>query len=387
MLSRKKQVLFSLIVLLLLALLVEGLSYVYVYKLKDNALGAASERNEYAYFRGHELNPQYQREFDTGGRRIHSADGFRRDQPVSVKKPEGVYRIILFGGSQAYGVGSQHGGVYPPEPSLQNNETVSYFLEQTLNRGLSAAGVDLRVEVINAAAIAYKVYQHLLYFNERLYQYDADLLVFLDGHNDFYPGEPNSNPMLTNVYAKDLVWQFNGRGALFAFYSGARWLGQYSYFFKLLEKGLQDLLPRVNPYQAPAVADVSPADYRLYARDNYLRFYQQFRALAEIYGFSMHLFIQPEILLEDPALLSEHDRMIYRISDEYGDRESKTSIHPQLQGVFADSGLAVTDFTQLAPDNDKGLDLYFDYTHLTPDGSALLADNMAQVLLPQIRGM
>ena len=228
MLTRKKKVLFSVLLLAVLCLLVEALFYVYIYHIKDNPLGDASERNQYTYFRGHALNPDYHRAFDTGGKRIHSPDGFRRDEPVSVAKPDGVYRIILFGGSQAYGVGAQHGGVYPAVPSLQNDQTVSHYLEAALNQALDEAGRSTKVEVINAAVIAYKVYQHLLYFNERLYQYDADLLVFLDGHNDFYSDEVARNPMLENVYAKDLVWHFNQRSLTFALYSMARSLGQYS---------------------------------------------------------------------------------------------------------------------------------------------------------------
>ncbi|HEX2479947.1 MAG TPA: hypothetical protein VHK45_11760, partial [Geminicoccaceae bacterium] len=54
-----------------LALLFEGAAFLVV-KAYDNELGNSPQRHLYSAVRGHELNPGYRRDFDTGGRLIHS---------------------------------------------------------------------------------------------------------------------------------------------------------------------------------------------------------------------------------------------------------------------------------------------------------------------------
>jgi hypothetical protein len=136
-----------------LALLVEGAGYIVV-RAYDNELGDSSQRHLYSAIRGHELNPGYRRDFDTGGRLIHSPQGFRRDGLIEKEKPAGTLRIFVLGGSALYGIGVQGGDVYPQQPSLANAETVPFFLEQALNARLEEAGIDVDVEVINAGVTA-----------------------------------------------------------------------------------------------------------------------------------------------------------------------------------------------------------------------------------------
>ena len=66
-----------------LALLFEAAAFLVV-KAYDNDLGNSSQRHLYSAVRGHELNPSYRRNFDTGGRLIHSAQGFRRDEGIAI---------------------------------------------------------------------------------------------------------------------------------------------------------------------------------------------------------------------------------------------------------------------------------------------------------------
>src|SRR6476660_9501355 len=94
-----------------------------------------STRHLFNPYRGHELNPAYSRSSDTGGDRLHSSDGFRSAVAFPEKQPAGEYRIILMGGSAAYGLGS--GPPYPPRPSLKSNETIDHFLAERLNAELS----------------------------------------------------------------------------------------------------------------------------------------------------------------------------------------------------------------------------------------------------------
>jgi hypothetical protein len=144
-----------------LALLFEGAAGLVV-KAYDNDLGNSSQRHLYSAVRGHELNPSYRRAFDTGGRPIHSTQGFRRDRLIEMAKPDGVYRIFVLGGSALYGIGVQSGTTYPLYPTLANDETITFFLERELNAQVRAAGIDVQVEVVNAGVTAYQTFHHVL---------------------------------------------------------------------------------------------------------------------------------------------------------------------------------------------------------------------------------
>ena len=95
--------------------------------------GNSSQRHLYSAVRGHELNPGYQRAFDTGSHLIHSAQGFRRDDLIELAKPAGVFRVFVLGGSALYGIGVQSGTTYPVHPTLANDQTITFFLERELN--------------------------------------------------------------------------------------------------------------------------------------------------------------------------------------------------------------------------------------------------------------
>ena len=218
-----------------LALLFEGAAFLLV-KAYDNELGNSSQRHLYSAVRGHELNPGYQRAFDTGGHLIHSAQGFRRDDLIEMAKPAGVFRVFVLGGSALYGIGVQSGTTYPVHPTLANDQTITFFLERELNARVRAAGLNVQIEVVNAGVTAYQTFHHVLYFYETLYEYQPDLLLFFDGHNDFYNVD-RANPIKAYSYsAAAMVPALNQRRPWFTLYVTSRALGEYSYAFKVLEK-------------------------------------------------------------------------------------------------------------------------------------------------------
>src|SRR4029434_2947591 len=96
--------------------------------------------------------------------------GFRRRSEVEKKKPAGVYRIFLLGGSAAHGVSSA-----PPFPvrHLSDTETIDAALERELNTNNDT----LRFEVINAAVTGYQLFQHTAYLQSELLDYDPDMVI------------------------------------------------------------------------------------------------------------------------------------------------------------------------------------------------------------------
>ena len=229
----KKPIVFYCIYIFSLIFLVELFSFA-ILKYKEIPLDGSASRHFYHPYRGHQLNPDYNRKFDTDNKRIHSIDGFRRDMPVSQAKPPNTYRIILMGGSAAYGIGTNLTDTnYPLYPSLKNTETIDYYLQSYLNKNEDIIKSKKKVEVINAAVTAYWTFQHLLYVNESLYKYKPDLIIFLDGHNDFYQHHLFPSTMEDYSFSSPkLITSLNNRSAVFTAYMFTRYFGQYSFSLK-----------------------------------------------------------------------------------------------------------------------------------------------------------
>jgi len=375
-----------------LALLLEGLSFLTV-KAYDNELGNASQRHLYSAIRGHQLNPDYRRAFDTGGQLIHSAQGFRRDGLIEMAKPAGVFRIFVLGGSALYGIGVQSGSTYPLHPSLANDETITFFLERDLNARMREAGIDVRIEVINGGVTAYQTFHHVLYFYETLYEYQPDLLLFLDGHNDFYNVD-RINPIKAYSYsASGMVSALNQRRPWFALYVASRPLGEYSYAFKLLEKLTQAMFERFEgrPQNSGQSSRLPDGDFAAALRESaatgFLRNYRLIDALVQYHDFDYHVFLQPEVVFEDPRWLDPKDLAIKATTERlYGEErvEIMRRARQLFPDLFAENAIPYTDIGSLALGPDERGQLYMDYCHLMPEGSRAVAERMLPVVLDMV---
>jgi len=375
-----------------LALLVEGAGYLIV-KAYDNDLGDRPQRHLYSAIRGHELNPAYRRGFDTGGRLIHSAQGFRRDGLIEKAKPTGTFRIFVLGGSTLYGIGVQGGDLYPAHPSLANDEAVPFFLEQDLNARVRAAGFDVDVEVINAGVTAYQTFQHVLYFYETLYEYQPDMLLFLDGHNDFYNVD-SANPIKAYGYsAAGMMQALNERRPLVSLYLATRHLGQYSYAFKFLEKASLRLFERYEapPHNSGESSRLPEGDFdtalESAAAVGFLRNYKLIEHFAREGGIDYHVFLQPEVVFENEQWLHPPDRGIKATTERlYGPErvELMRRARERFPALFARHRIPFTDVGTIAQPGAEQAQLYVDYCHLTPEGSEAVAERMLPVVVDKV---
>ncbi|WP_282022245.1 hypothetical protein [Ruegeria faecimaris] len=382
----------ALFYVLFLFLLVELLSYYAVVHVFDNSLGNTAERHLYSSIRGHKLNPEYQRGFDTGGQRIHSDQGFRHDTLIEQPKPDDTFRIFLMGGSTAYAIGSQ-GSIYPDHPTLTNQETVAYFLQQDLRERLGDQMPGVTIEVINAGVVAYHSFQHVLYLYETLYQYSPDMIVFLDGHNDFY-NVGVDNPVQSYGYSSArMVDALNDRKPFFSLYAFLRYPAQYFYTFKMASKLTQGLYDR---YEAPKYntsGDVTSlqrdfsAELEQTAKVGFLRNYKLIESFGDYHGFCYHVFLQPEVVYEDTNVLSETDREIAQLTRDWykpGREDLMHRARVDFPALFEEANVPFTDIAEIGGPLHKDKVLYVDYTHLTPEGSKLVAARMLPVVAERI---
>ena len=345
----------------------------------------------FARYRMYKLNPDFAAQPGCG----HSPDGFRRDQAVSVKKPAGVYRIFMMGGSALYGLGAAPG--WPPSPMLKNSQNTDKVVENLLNRQLGPV-TGKRFEVINAGLISYITVQHLMYILERIYLYQPDMIVFLDGANDFFSALKHYNHLDDFYYFYGIVPdQLNQRSFLFALYTMARSLAKHSYFFQIVERKLQLALSNRavvqksrrrhrQQYKLEQVNQVYPT----IARDSFLRTYKLIQELARIYGFKMLVILQPYVTFEDPAQLSPQDRQVQKITIEKMKQSSedpgwRPACRKLLPGLFRQYDIPFRDLGQMAGPETKHQRLYADYCHFTPAGAKRVGTLIAHILEPLIK--
>lgn len=387
--STRNLVIYYFLLCLFLVFLLELGSY---FVLKGNDQGVDTEtssRHVFHPYRTHALNINYSRSFDSGGKKLHSDDGFRSDTTFTKDKPENVYRIIMLGGSTLYGIGAT--GIYPSTPTLNNEQTISHYLDTKLKHHVSNSNIGKdgkRIEVINAAVVAYTTFQHLVYFNEVLFEYDPDLVVFLDGHNDFYYYEQYNNWQNAKQGTPKLTYHFNERTFWFTGISVTRYLAQYSRFFMLLEKYMMRVWSNPPPEQYPQSAFARTVDSNFPGNiddilsETIFKSYVQFQALGKLFDFETIVFLQPQVVLENSDLLSPEDKNIQTLTLQSDTNTQRSELRSYLPGQFEKYKLKFVDIAEIADKSYSNKQLYTDYCHLTAVGSEAVAERMFPHLLP-----
>jgi lysophospholipase L1-like esterase len=97
-----------------------------------------------------------------------NALGFRGPE-TSEEKPAGRYRIVVLGGSAAWGYGC-----------TGDDRTVPGRLQTLLQERFP----ERDIEVINAAQVGFVSGQQVIYFHRSLWRLAPDLILFFDGYND-----------------------------------------------------------------------------------------------------------------------------------------------------------------------------------------------------------
>lgn len=120
---------------------------------------------------------------------------FRSDNEIKMPKPPHIYRILLTGGSTAYGTGS---------PSQQR--TIAGYLSHILNEQLSLSS-DLKYEVLTMANSAWASTHERIIIENRLSELEPDMVMSLSGNNDIHWGLSGRNVLWFRSYYDELYWK------------------------------------------------------------------------------------------------------------------------------------------------------------------------------------
>lgn len=130
----------------------------------------SKERSQYICcphrYLGYYPTPNYAK-----GLNRHNAQGYRGDKEIIVPKPQGVYRIVCFGGSTTY-------------TADVKDHTKSY--PTLLEKHLQEHGFN-NVEVINSGVPGWCSWESLLNLPLRVLELEPDMIIVYHGVNDVHP--------------------------------------------------------------------------------------------------------------------------------------------------------------------------------------------------------
>lgn len=324
---------------------------------------------------------------DTRGVR-HNAVGFRRDGEIAIAKPEGTFRVFLMGGSTAFGTGGLWTHIEPAYPVLDNGVTIDRYLE----RDLSEARPDLRFEVINAAIPSTWTHHSLIYLNQVILRYSPDMILLLDGFNDFYQCTPDHDQFASYAYGEraTVIMGDPTFGALVQ--ANGWWIARKSAFAYLGFRTAQSLGAALSRpgNRAPLDIEACTAGLKRNLPQNALAMWRRMALILKGEGVTGVFMLQPLLMLEQerPGLtpiekqLSEynvqswlpgHDEYVRIVTPWISDTARKT-LSP-LGGHFL-------DLTWIFRGSEG--QIFTDYAHLTPRGNERLARVVADSILPLV---
>jgi lysophospholipase L1-like esterase len=311
----------------------------------------------------------------------HNAQGFRHPVEVSRRKEEGAYRIFLMGGSSAYGTGGLWTHIDPNHPVLHDSVTISAYLQEMLEDRLPGT----RVEVINAAITSSWTHQHLIYLNQSLLRYEPDLIILMDGFNDFFHFAEYHDQFASYAYQghADVIMGDPTLKALV--FGNAWWWSRRSAFIHVLYRQMQQagalLRPRgprepIDPDAAiDALQRVFPA--------NALKMVERTALILNHERVAALFVLQPLLILErDRPGAPEIEQRLFAFNvasylPRYEDfiHEAVPYVSRRVRDTVEPLGAQYLDATGIY----RGIEgqIYTDYAHLTPLGNRVLAAHLA----------
>jgi hypothetical protein len=318
----------------------------------------------------------------------HNAQGFRRLTDVTREKPAGTYRIFLLGGSTAYGLGGLWPHIEPHYPVIPDSQTISAYLERELNARASGP----HVEVINAAITSSWTHHELIYVNQTILNYHPDMILFLDGFNDYFFSNEDHDQFADYSYdlpARVVLGEPTVKSLL---YADAWWAFRKNALAHVLGRALSTLklLLTPRPPQPPIDVERSLAGMRQVFSRSALKMHRRIGLILRDEGVRAVFLLQPMLILERghkpftpvEQRLFEFNIASYRPNAEAYMRGAASFAKDAERAMAEEVGATYLDLTQIYGTTEG--QVYTDYCHLTPLGNTTLAHYVAERIAPTI---
>lgn len=315
----------------------------------------------------------------------HNIQGFREDVDTPRERGANTYRIFIMGGSTAYGLQSMSRYGQTKYSVIRNDETIDAYLEEYLRDKVGGK----KVEVINAAITSQYSHHHLIYLNQTILKFHPDMIIFIDGFNDYFQYAKGFDQFRDYAYQERAPFYMGPPtvGAWAGYTSW--WLFRKSHFIYLASKTLRPIwLSITSVGRKRSSIDVEEALQNLdvNARGNFLKMVERNSLILRHEGVVPVFVLQPELAFKQSKVLSPLEQKIYEELDQEWQEnfvEFKNRARPQVVKHLQDStgrtGSTFLDMTDIFGGFEG--DVYTDYCHLTPMGNKWLAERIGERLV------
>jgi lysophospholipase L1-like esterase len=291
--------------------------------------------------------------------------GFR-DAPLQPRAGN-EYRILLLGGSTAWGLGAS-----------SNEATVTGALQEFLN----TSNVETTFRVMSGAYPGWQSRQELVAIMEYYSQFDPDLVVALTGYNDLHVLALGGNPDLqmraeSQMLAGAVDATLKPMGTIQAIRKVAGSLGIWRivvYFREMMQNNASGV-SKVLAYDAGDSERILPG-----IADRYVTMSN----FAARHGSRLLIAVQPDIYTTGKSFPPEEQQVLERFTGKYmhiGDVYSR--YRNDALGYFSaitvtDSNASVTDLAAVFNDSDEPV--FLDECHLNDKGYLMVAESLGRTI-------
>jgi hypothetical protein len=367
--SRRKTILFSLIIISVIAGALELASYFLITNFAETGtFNARVLQTNYHPFLGWEppANARVKNEKHWYGKnKFINTDALGRSiTPLSYDNPE--LKIVITGGSTMFGAGSS-----------SNKTTVASLLETKI---LERMGI--QAEVFNLAVRGYNSFQELLSLRQFLLTETADFVLTVSGRNDsqsaLWQPDVRSALLPRSVYdnAVDLVRRAETQKTIVLNLSG--FLRSKSYFVDLLARAILQGVGKLLASEPVGNFPYKP-NYNVIRKraEITLGNYSAMRALTEFQNGKFYFVLNPTAYTWDNYTFDTPDNT-----------PEKHRISKAFENTYFDSlrelgkSLPVYDLTQIM--NGIPGKLYVDNTHFSDEGADILSTHLLNLLSDEL---
>lgn len=283
--------------------------------------------------------------------------GFRNDRDISKEKPDGTYRIIVIGGSGAWGTGAS-----------SNNTVWTSVVEDLLRKERC------NVEVLNAGCAGYISFQELMYLQFKLLEFSPDMIIVFDGYNDVYMsslyGTAGYTANVSPYY--DVEKQFNTEPLIFQI---GGLIKQRSNLFRLARRIREKIMYESGRPMFPFVG-VNERGIEAY--------FSNVKSMADIFrgrGIQGIFLLQPYIAASKKDLSPDEVQMLNKAR-----RESEVvmdayeTLRSRYRDFAARERIVYHDLTDIFDSIDGSETVWYDHVHLNDLGHRTLANRVKDII-------
>jgi len=285
--------------------------------------------------------------------------GFRNDYDIDQKKPNNVFRVIVLGGSVAWGTGAS------------SNRTVWTKVLEDLMEG----ALGRKVEVLNAGCAGYVSFQELVYLEFRLLQFSPDLVIVFDGYNDLYRSSLYSD----NEYQDNVIPNYVIEKSFFDSPLIIQIIGlikEKSYFFKLTKRIYEKII-----YESGRpIYNVKYLNKRGIA--NYLNNIKSISDILKGRGIKSIFLLQPYLAESGKPLSSEERKVLSNAGQEVAViKKAMDILRGEYKSFSSKNDLVFYDLNDVFDSFSVNQTFWYDHVHLNDEGHRVIGEKVKEIAI------